>query len=228
MSADGELVHLVREPAGAPEGALILLHGRGTSESDLFPLLDELDPERRLLGLTPGGPITNLPPGGRHWYAVERVGEPDEKTFISTLTALCRFLDVFLRERGIGWDQTVIGGFSQGAAVSYSVALGDARPAPAGILAMSGFLPTVRGWRLSPRIKRDVPVWISHGSFDNVIPVGFGRRARDVLEQAGNTNVTFRESRVLHSIDPELLPEMRDWTRSALSEEEEQDPKAIV
>ena len=40
------------EPAGEPEGALILLHGRGVDETDLFPLLDEIDPERRLLGLT--------------------------------------------------------------------------------------------------------------------------------------------------------------------------------
>jgi phospholipase/carboxylesterase len=50
----GELVHRVREPAGEPEGALVLLHGRGVDEGDLYPLLDELDPERRLVGLTPG------------------------------------------------------------------------------------------------------------------------------------------------------------------------------
>ena len=54
--------------AGEPEGALVLFHGRGADENDLFPLLDALDPERRLLGVTPRGPLS-LPPGGAHWYA---------------------------------------------------------------------------------------------------------------------------------------------------------------
>jgi phospholipase/carboxylesterase len=211
MSAEGGLAHRVREPSGEPEGALILLHGRGTDETDLFPLLDELDPERRLVGLTPGGPLTDVPPGGRHWYVVEQIGQPDERTFLATLTTLCRFLDDFLRGRGVEWERTVIGGFSQGAAVALSVALRDARPQPAGILAMSGFLPTVRGWRLDPRARNEIPAFLSHGTFDNMIPVGFGRRTRDVLEEAGNGEVTFRETRVLHSIDPELLPEMRAW-----------------
>jgi predicted esterase len=61
------LDHLVREPAGEPEGALILSHGRGSDEHDLYDLLDALDPKGRLLGLTPGAPLTGIPPGGRHW-----------------------------------------------------------------------------------------------------------------------------------------------------------------
>jgi phospholipase/carboxylesterase len=51
------LVHVVRAAAGEPEGALILLHGRGADEHDLAPVLDVLDPERRLVGLTPGAPL---------------------------------------------------------------------------------------------------------------------------------------------------------------------------
>jgi len=224
MNGEGGLVHLVREPAGEPEGALILLHGRGTDETDLYPLLDELDPERKLAGVTPGAPNTDIPPGGRHWYIVEEVGQPNEETFLSTIKTLTRLCDDFVRSWGVRWEKTIIGGFSQGAAMALSVGLGDGRPAAAGIMAMSGFLPTVRGWRLDPRGHRDVPVWASHGSFDNMIPVGFGRRARDVLEQAG-VKVTYRETRVLHSIDPELLPEMREWLRYALSDEE---PSIIV
>ena len=90
MSAGGEpsLVHLLREPAAEAEGALVLMHGRGVDEKDLYPLLDELDPERKLLGMTPGAPLTNVPPGGRHWYVIERIGHPDEQTFIDTLTKL--------------------------------------------------------------------------------------------------------------------------------------------
>ncbi|MGH2923542.1 MAG: alpha/beta hydrolase [Solirubrobacterales bacterium] len=205
-----ELVHRLREPAAEPEGALVLLHGRGVDEDDLHPLLDALDPDRRLLGVTPGAPLTNVPPGGRHWYVIEQVGKPDEETFVASITRTAHFLDDLLRRRGIGWDRTLVGGFSQGGAVAVALALGSARPRSAGILAMSCFLPMVRGWRLDLRAKRGLPAYITHGAFDNIIPVGFGRRLRDELEQGG-LEVTYRETRVLHAIDPELLPEMRAW-----------------
>ena len=117
------LVHRVREPAGEPEGALILNHGRGADENDLFGLLDQLDPERRLLGVTTGAPLTGIPPGGRHWYLVPRVGYPDPVTFAGSYAQLTEFLDGLLDERGIGWDRTVIGGFSMGAVMSYAVGL---------------------------------------------------------------------------------------------------------
>jgi phospholipase/carboxylesterase len=207
---------MIREPAGEPEGALVLMHGRGVDETDLFPLLDELDPKRRLFGLTPGAPLTGIPPGGRHWYMVEQVGQPDEETFLASLRAVTDFIDDTLRARGIRWEQTVVGGFSQGAGVAFAVALGDGRPRPAGILAMSGFLPMVRGWRITPRAKRRLPVYITHGSFDPMIPVGYGRRARDVLTEDG-LYVTYRETRVQHAIDPELLPEMRQWVTSVIA-----------
>jgi phospholipase/carboxylesterase len=78
---------LYRPAAGDPEGALVLFHGRGADERDLFPLLDMLDPERRLLGATARGPLS-LPPGGAHWYVVRRVGYPDPETFNSTFPVL--------------------------------------------------------------------------------------------------------------------------------------------
>jgi phospholipase/carboxylesterase len=211
-----EMVHLTREPASAPEGALILLHGRAVDEHDLYPMLDELDPDRKLLGITPGAPLTNLPPGGRHWYVVEQIGHPEEDTFVTTLGILCRFLDDELRHRGISWEKTVIGGFSQGAAVACAVALGMGRPRAAGLLMMSGFYPEVGGWELDPRAKRGMPAYLTHGVADLVIPIGFGRKARDLLEEGG-LDVTFREARVQHSVDFALIPEMRDWVSSVVS-----------
>jgi predicted esterase len=59
-------------------------------------------------------------------------------------------------------------------------------------------------------------VYITHGSFDPMIPVGYGRRARDVLAEDG-LYVTYRETRVQHAIDPELLPEMRQWVASVIA-----------
>jgi len=204
------MVHLLREPAGDPEGALVLLHGRGVDERDLQPLLEELDPERRLLGVTPGAPHS-LPPGGRHWYGpVERVGYPNAESFHQTCLRLASFLDELLANRGIGWERTVLGGFSQGAVMSYALGLGAERPSPAGILAMSGFMPIVEGWEPDLDSRAGLPAYICHGSLDPVISVEFGRQARDALEAAG-LEVSYRESPIPHTIDPALLPEMRQW-----------------
>ena len=90
------------------------------------------------------------------------------------------------------------------------------RPRAAGLLMMSGFYPMVRGWKVDPRAKRGMPAYVTHGSYDPIIPVGFGRKARDLLEEGG-PDVTFREARVQHSIDFALIPEMRDWVASVIT-----------
>ncbi len=93
MGADlSQLAFLERPPAAEPAGALVLLHGRGADEYDLYPLLDALDPERRLLGVTPRGPLS-LPPGGAHWYQLGGIPTPDPETFHPSFAALAAFLD---------------------------------------------------------------------------------------------------------------------------------------
>ncbi len=87
-----DLVRLQRPAAGEPAGSLVLLHGRGADERDLFPLLDELDPERRLLGLAPRGPLS-LPPGGAHWYRLAGIPTPDHDTFWPSFELLSGLLD---------------------------------------------------------------------------------------------------------------------------------------
>ena len=201
----GELVHLLREPAAEPHGALILNHGRGADERDLLGLLDELDPDRRLLGVTTGAPLTDVPPGGRHWYLVPRVGYPDPATFGNSYALLTGFLDQLLADRGIGWQRTVIGGFSMGAVMSYAVGLGPGRPSPAAILGLSGFLPTVEGWAPELDSRAGLPVFIHHGLNDPVIDVALGRRARDRLTDAG-LGVEYMETDAAHWVPPQVLP----------------------
>jgi phospholipase/carboxylesterase len=204
--ATDSLIHRIRPAAGDPEGMLVLFHGRGTDEHDLFPLLDVLDPERRLVGVTPRAPLS-LPPGGAHWYVVERVGYPDRETFDSTFVLAAGWLDAMGSELGVAPERTILGGFSMGAVMSYSLGLGRGRPRPAGIVALSGFMPTVEGFELDLGGLEGYPVAIGHGSYDQIISVEFGRKARSSLEEAG-ASVTYRETPMPHAVDPDFLHDL--------------------
>ena len=214
MSALDDLTHLVREPLGEPEGAVILLHGRGSDQHDLYHLLDDFDPQRRLLGVTLRGPLS-LPPGGAHWYVLGPVGYPEAASFAATWRLVDGWLDEFAAATGIPPSATILGGFSQGTVMSYAMGLGAGRPRPAGIVAMSGFIPTVEGFSLDLSAPLP-PVAIGHGAYDGVIPVDFGRKARDLLVGAGAA-VTYRESRFRHGIDPAFLSELGPWVDAALA-----------
>jgi phospholipase/carboxylesterase len=205
------LTHLTRPPAGAPLGALVLLHGRGTDERDLLPLADALDPERRLVAVTPRAPWTFPGQPGAHWYVVRRVGFPDEETFSATYPRLAAWLDALPEALGVPWEQTVLGGFSQGAAMAFALGLGPDRPAPAGIVALSGFLPSVAGHEPVLDGREGFPVALGHGTADPVIPVDFAQQARKQL-LAANVDLLYRETPGLgHGIDPAFVPQLRDW-----------------
>jgi phospholipase/carboxylesterase len=207
-------VQRVRPAAGAPAGALVLFHGRGADEYDLEPLLDALDPERRLVGVLPRGPLA-LPPGGAHWYAVRAIGYPDPETFLPTYAAVSAWLDVLPESTGVRLERTVLGGFSQGSVMSFALGLGRGRPAPAGILGLSGFIPTVDGFGLDLDDRSGLRVAIGHGTQDPVIGIEWGQDARRRLDAAG-ADVLYRESPIGHSIDPRFVPELRDWLAATL------------
>jgi predicted esterase len=212
--ADDMLAHLVRPSAREPEGLLVLFHGRGTDERDLYPLLDALDPERRLLGVTPRGPLA-LPPGGSHWYAVREIGSPDPETFTSTFARASAWLDGVAADASIPFDRVVLGGFSQGAVMTYALGLGEGRPRPAALIPLSGFMPTVPGFALDlePPLP---PAAIGHGSLDPVISADWSRRAIRALEDAG-ADVLHRETPgMTHTIDPSFLAELPRWLRGVL------------
>jgi phospholipase/carboxylesterase len=196
-----------RPAAGDPDGALVLIHGRGASEHDLLPLLDALDPERRLHGYCPRGPLS-LPLGGAHWYAVPRVGYPDPSTFAEGFAAIAGFVD------SLSYERVVIGGFSQGAVMSFAVSLGIGRPRPAAVIGFSGFIPEVAGWELDT-IGPFPPIAIGHGTYDPIIPIEFAHRALARLEEVGAT-VLYRESPLDHAIDPAFVAELQPWLRAAV------------
>jgi phospholipase/carboxylesterase len=209
------LLHVERAAGGEPEGLLVLHHGRGTSEQDLLGLADLLDPGRRLRVVTPRAPLQLPGSPGYHWYLVPRVGYPDPETFEAARAALAELHDGLWEETGIGPERTVLGGFSMGAVMSYAMGLGAERPAVAGILAFSGFVPTVEGWEPALADRTETRAFVSHGRNDPVIGIEFAERARELLSEGG-LDVTYRESELGHQIDPVHLREAASWLGEVL------------
>jgi phospholipase/carboxylesterase len=211
-----ELFHLERNAADEAEGLLVLHHGRGTDERDLIAIADLLDPDRRLRVVTPRAPLQLPGSPGYHWYLVPRVGYPDPETFEASRTALAELHDRLWEETGVGPERTVLGGFSMGTVMSYATGLSADRPAVAGILAFSGFVPTVEGWEPSSADRTDTRVFVSHGRRDPVIGIEFAERARELLAEGG-LEVTYRESELGHQIDPAHLRDAATWLGETLA-----------
>jgi phospholipase/carboxylesterase len=204
------LVYSERPSAGDAVGLLILHHGRGADEHDLIGLADALDPERRWHVVTPRGPLRIPGWPGNHWYVVPRVGYPDPQTFHDAYSQLAAFHDEQWDRTGIAPAQTVLSGFSMGSVMSYSLGLAGERPVPAGIMAFSGFIPTVEGWHADLASRPQLPAFIAHGRRDPIIDVAFGRRAHQDLETAG-LPVSYHESDAAHHIDPAHVPIASQW-----------------
>jgi phospholipase/carboxylesterase len=209
------LVYRERPPASEGVGLLVLHHGRGADEHDLLGLGNVLDPERRWHVVAPRAPLTLPGWPGYHWYVVPRVGYPDPETFHAAFAQLAELHDELWERTGLTPAQTVLGGFSMGSVMSYALGLAGVRPAPAGILAFSGFIPTVEGWEPHLADRATTRAFVAHGRNDPIMAVDFGRRACELLE-AGGLDVTYLESDVGHAIDPVHVPAAVDWLANVL------------
>jgi phospholipase/carboxylesterase len=98
--------------------------------------------------------------------------------------------------------------------MSYALGLAGDRPVPAGILAFSGFIPTVDGWQPDLASREKLPVFITHGRQDPIMDVGFARQANALLAEAG-LPVTYLESDAAHHIDPTHVPAATRWLAAA-------------
>ncbi len=209
------LVLRERPADGDPAGLLVLHHGRGADEQDLLPLADVLDPQRRLHVISPRAPLTLPGWPGYHWYVVQRVGYPDRDTFKAAFGALADLHDELWQRTGLTPEQTVLGGFSMGSVMSYSLGLGPGRPAPAGVLAFSGFVPVVEGWEPELESRGGVRVFVAHGRGDPIMGVDFARHARELLE-SGGLEVEYHETDAAHNIDPEVVPGAAAWLAATI------------
>jgi phospholipase/carboxylesterase len=210
-----ELTYRERPADGDAAGLVVLHHGRGADEHDLLGLADVLDPERRLHVVTPRAPLQLPGWPGHHWYVVPRVGYPDHDTFHAAYRALAGLHDELWERTGTTPERTVLGGFSMGSVMSYALGLGPDRPAPAGILAFSGFVPTVDGWQPSLADRTGTRAFVAHGRHDPVMAVTFARQAHELLAAAG-LDVAYHESDAAHHIDPAHVPAAIAWLASTI------------
>ena len=209
------LTYSERPATGDAEGLLVLHHGRGSDENDLLALADGLDPEQRLHVVSPRAPLTLDGFPGYHWYVVPNVGTPDPETFHASYKALAEFHDEVWARTGVTPDRTILGGFSMGCVMSYSLGLGPDRPTVAGLLCFSGFIPEVTGWKPDLARHAATRALVSHGRKDQVMNIGFARDARETLE-AGGIDLTYQESEIDHQIDPAHLRRATSWVAEVL------------
>jgi len=146
----------------------------------------------------------------------QTVNEGDYDSFHAARAALAELHDRLWEESGVGPERTVLGGFSMGSVMSYAMALGADRPAVAGVLAFSGFVPTVEGWQPSLADRQGTRAFIAHGRRDPIMDIEFARRARELLERGG-LEVEYRETELGHQIDPAHIADATAWLGEALS-----------
>jgi len=206
--------HLVRGERA--ERLLLLLHGFGADELDLPGVLPYLDPDGTFLAVSPRAPIASPP--GFSWFDIS--GAPNPETgqlmgFADSLDELRSLFDAACTEHGMAPNEAIVAGFSQGGSMALALALGaGSGPRPAGLLAMSSFLPP--GIDLDETAIRTVPMLVQHGSQDPLVPVERGRALAKALQGAGG-HVVYREYPMQHQIAAESMGDAKAWLEDVLS-----------
>jgi thioredoxin 1 len=188
------------------ERLLVLMHGIGSNEQDLAGLAPIIDPDGHFTTVAPRGPYAYGP--GFAWFKMESP-ELLAGTMQSSLDALDEVVDAACAEYGFKREETVVGGFSQGAAMSlvYAFRASD-KPRPAGVLVMSGFLPgdpETFDW------TGDLPpVLLQHGIQDPMVPLERAKVTARILEEH-NVPLVFREYLMDHTVTPESARDAAEW-----------------
>ena len=215
------LKHLVKKPAdagGTPPPLLLLLHGVGSNEEDLFTLAPYLD--QRFLVVSARAPVA-LDYGGYGWFRIDftpRGMAADVEQAKRSLGMLPDFVNGLVELYGADARRVYLAGFSQGAMMSLALLL--TRPEKlAGVVAMSGRLPVQALEREPDReALNGKPVLVTHGLYDPVLPVEQGRAAREYLE-ALPVELTYREYPLAHEVSAESLRDVTAWLTAALDAE---------
>ncbi len=215
------LTHLVREPTGEPADPpplLLLLHGVGSNERDLMGLAPWLD--GRFFVVSARAPIA-LGYEAYGWFRFEFTPNgpvvSDPKEAANSYRLILSFIDELPEAYGVDPDRAYIVGFSQGTIMGLSVAL--TRPDKvAGMVAMSGRFPdAIRSQIAPPEKLRGLPILLQHGTEDPVLPIHYGRAAREALSNLP-VKLEYREYRMGHHVTQESLADTSAWLTARLDE----------
>lgn len=207
------LYHLVRKPKITSEKAplLIMLHGYGSNEEDLFSFAEELPGEFFIISLRAPYP---MPPYGHAWYAIhwENTGGKfsDDAQAIDSREKISAFIDEAIDRYPVDPDNVTLVGFSQGCILSFAVALSYPHKVK-NVVGLSGYINV--GIIKDGFQKNDfsgLSVYSSHGTQDQVIPVAWARKTSPLLDSLGIANV-YSEFPVGHGVAPQNFRELKKW-----------------
>jgi phospholipase/carboxylesterase len=201
--------------AGRRPPLLVLLHGIGADENDLLALVSVFDPRFTVVSVRAPHPWY----GGFAWFRIDlQPGGrmiPDRAQATQALADLIRWVETAPARHGTDPARTFLCGFSQGAMMTLGV-LGATPERLAGVVALSGraaadLFPT--------RAPRDaiapVPLFVAHGTFDDVLPLANGRAVRAAFEGLSK-DLTYREYPVAHGITDDEARAVAEWLRERL------------
>jgi len=207
------LYHIVQEPKikNNKNPLLLLLHGYGSNEEDLFSFASELPQDHYVISVR--APY-DLQPYGHAWYAIHF--DEDENKFSDNLQAkqsvalIADFIDEVVKQYPIDTKNVTLIGFSQGAILSYATALTYPEKVTK-VVALSGYfnqeiIPEVIDTKAISHLK----FFISHGSVDQVIPVEWARKGKPALENLG-IEVQYQEYPVGHGVAPQNFFDFKNW-----------------
>ena len=207
------LHYLVQEPKVKHDKnpLLLLLHGYGSNEEDLFSFAPELPDDSYVISVR--APY-DLQPYGHAWYAIHF--DADENKFSDNVQAkqsveiIASFIDEIVKQYPIDSKNITLIGFSQGAILSYATALTYPEKISK-VVALSGYfnqeiLPEVIDTKAISHLK----FFVSHGSVDQVIPVDWARKAKPALENLG-LEVEYQEYPIGHGVSPKNFYDFKNW-----------------
>ncbi|MCX6019132.1 MAG: phospholipase [Chloroflexi bacterium] len=207
-----------RTSAGKPP-LLILLHGFGSNEQDLFGLHPYLD--ERFAVVSARGPLT-LQPGSHAWYRVQWLADGtmhmDDAEAEAAIRAVTAFVHEAVEAYGADSARVFIGGFSQGAIMSECVALTQPRLVAGAVLMSGRTLDLLHRHDLQPAAGYP-PMIVVHGTVDRVLSIDEGRATQSFL-QALAVDFEYREYPMAHQISDESLDEIDTWLSAHLDASE--------
>ncbi len=213
--------YITYESGANPDCVVIWLHGLGADGSDFLPVAKQLDlPDdlavRFLFPHAPQIPVTiNNKMVMPAWYDVYSTGidrEVDLDLLKKSAARIASMIDA-QRELGIASERIVVAGFSQGGAVAYHTVLSYPYPL-GGLLAMSTYFATADQIELHPA-NRKVPILIQHGSYDSIVGLQLGEKAKATLDDQGYSS-TFEIYSMDHSVCLEQIESIGRWLKKVL------------